>query len=234
MFSGLDTVQPHLARRWTAALSFTLQAALVAAALVLPLFKPESLPDAFARRPIFRPMPRGVDHPAPTHPTANLGPSQAPVYPILVNQGPSVRTPVAGPDVSGSVGPPNVQIGDPNSNVINSVLSDNNVRPMPHPPAAVVHHPAPVSVIMEGNLERKIEPRYPVIARQAGIQGTVLINALISRQGTIERAQVVSGSPVLAAAALDAVRQWKYRPYYLNSEPVEVETEITVNFVLNK
>jgi protein TonB len=87
---------------------------------------------------------------------------------------------------------------------------------------------------MEGNLIHKVEPRYPVIAQQVGIQGTVVIRALISRTGNIERAQVESGQALLTAAALAAVREWKYRPYYLNGEPVEVETEITVNFILHR
>jgi len=91
-----------------------------------------------------------------------------------------------------------------------------------------------VSVIMEGNLMHKVEPRYPAIAQQVGVQGAVVIRALISRNGTIEHAQVESGQPLLVAAALAAVREWKYRPYYLNGEPVEVETEITVNFVLHR
>jgi protein TonB len=132
------------------------------------------------------------------------------------------------------VGPPQIgQFGDPNG-VINSVLIDNNARPLPHPPVATHAQAAPVSVIMEGNLVHKVEPRYPVIAQQVGIQGAVVIRALISRTGNIERAQVESGQPLLTAAALAAVREWKYRPYYLNGEPVEVETEITVNFILRR
>ena len=87
---------------------------------------------------------------------------------------------------------------------------------------------------MEGNLIHKVEPRYPVIAKQVGIQGTVVIKALISRNGTIAHAAAESGQPLLVGAALAAVREWKYKPYYLNGEPVEVETEITVNFVLNR
>lgn len=67
-----------------------------------------------------------------------------------------------------------------------------------------------------------------------GIQGTVVIKAVISREGTVEHPQVISGQAFLATAAMDAVKEWRYRPYYLNGQPVEVETEITVNFVLNR
>jgi protein TonB len=85
---------------------------------------------------------------------------------------------------------------------------------------------------MEGNLIHKVEPQYPTIAKQLHIQGTVIVKAFISRDGLITRATPESGPSLLVQAALDAVRQWRYRPYYLNHEPIEVETEITVNFVL--
>jgi protein TonB len=111
-----------------------------------------------------------------------------------------------------------------------NIIGTPIVHPVPAPPTDT----APVSVIMEGNLVRKVEPRYPAIAQQVGIQGTVVIKALISRDGTIEHAEAESGQPLLVAAALAAVREWKYRPYYLNGEPVEVETEITVNFILHR
>ena len=73
-------------------------------------------------------------------------------------------------------------------------------------------------------------PVYPPIARAAHVQGVVILHALISRPGTIEDLQVISGPPMLQAAALDAVRQWRYRPYLLNGVPTEVETTINVNF----
>jgi protein TonB len=85
---------------------------------------------------------------------------------------------------------------------------------------------------MEGNLIHRIQPEYPSLARQARIQGQVSLRAIISRDGRIENLQVVNGHPLLVQAAIDAVRQWRYRPYMLNGEPVEVETQITVNFTL--
>jgi protein TonB len=88
--------------------------------------------------------------------------------------------------------------------------------------------------MMEGNLLHRIEPRYPSPAKVMGMQGSVLIKAIIGKDGRIERTEVVSGQPLLAHAALDAVRQWRYRPYYLNGMPIEVETQITVNFVLQR
>jgi protein TonB len=87
---------------------------------------------------------------------------------------------------------------------------------------------------MEGNLIHRVEPQYPPIAKQLGIQGAVIVKAVISREGAIEQAQVISGQGLLSNSALAAIRQWKYRPYYLNNEPIEVETQITVNFILGR
>jgi protein TonB len=87
--------------------------------------------------------------------------------------------------------------------------------------------------MMEGNLIYRVQPQYPTLARQARVQGIVLLRAVISKEGKIENVQVIGGHPLLVKAAMDAVRQWRYRPYYLNSEPVEVETQVTVNFTLS-
>jgi protein TonB len=86
---------------------------------------------------------------------------------------------------------------------------------------------------MEANLIRRVQPDYPTLARQARIQGTVVLRAVISRDGAIENLQVLSGHPMLVQAAVNAVLQWRYRPYLLNGEAVEVETQITLKFVLS-
>ncbi|MGB9067179.1 MAG: energy transducer TonB, partial [Candidatus Acidiferrales bacterium] len=112
-------------------------------------------------------------------------------------------------------------------------LFSSGTRPiLPAAPPPVVAHPLRLSHISEGNLIRKVQPTYPALARSARIQGTVVLQAIISKQGTIENLTLVTGHPMLAPAAIDAVRQWRYRPYILNNEPVEVETQITVNFSL--
>jgi protein TonB len=87
--------------------------------------------------------------------------------------------------------------------------------------------------MMEGNLIYKPQPPYPPMARAARIQGPVILRAIISKAGTIENLQTLSGHPLLVPAALEAVKHWRYRPYVLNGEPVEVETQITVNFILS-
>ncbi|HZR29165.1 MAG TPA: energy transducer TonB [Terriglobales bacterium] len=86
--------------------------------------------------------------------------------------------------------------------------------------------------VVEGNLIKKVTPLYPPLAKTARIQGTVVLHAIISKQGNVENLNVISGHPMLVQTALDAVKQWKYRPYILNGEPVEVETTVTVNFNL--
>ncbi len=80
---------------------------------------------------------------------------------------------------------------------------------------------------------RCTSPQFPPLARAARIQGAVVLHAIIGKDGTIQNLTVVSGSPMLAPAALQAVQQWRYRPTQLNGEPVEVDTQITVNFTLN-
>ena len=102
---------------------------------------------------------------------------------------------------------------------------------------AVIKAPAPPKMIissgvMAGNLLDKVAPQYPTIARQARIQGTVVLEATISRSGAIEKLRVLSGPPLLQQAALDAVRSWRYRAYQLNGQPVAVETTISVIFSL--
>ncbi|MGA2022528.1 MAG: TonB family protein [Candidatus Sulfotelmatobacter sp.] len=86
--------------------------------------------------------------------------------------------------------------------------------------------------VTSGLLVRKVNPTYPPLARQARISGTVILRAVISKDGSIENLSLVSGHPMLAPAAIDAVKQWKYKPYLLNGEPVEVDTEVQVNFTL--
>jgi protein TonB len=79
---------------------------------------------------------------------------------------------------------------------------------------------------------KRVQPAYPAQAMQMRIQGAVQLLATISKEGQISNLSVLNGDSILARAATDAVRQWKYKPYYLNGEPVEIQTQITVNFKL--
>jgi protein TonB len=88
--------------------------------------------------------------------------------------------------------------------------------------------------VQAGLLSHRVDPPYPQLARTAHISGTVELRAIIGRDGNVRSVEVLSGIPLLARAAVDAVRQWRYRPTLLNGEPVEVETRITVRFVLGE
>ncbi len=82
-------------------------------------------------------------------------------------------------------------------------------------------------------LIRDVKPIYPGIAQAAGVQGEVILQAVIGKDGRIENLHAISGNPLLVKAAVDAVQQWRYHPYLLNGEPVEVETQITVRFTMS-
>jgi TonB family protein len=86
--------------------------------------------------------------------------------------------------------------------------------------------------VIEGNILIRVQPVYPPEAKAAKEEGAVVLHAIISKDGTMKSLAVISGSPLLQTAALDAVKQWVYRPYLLNGEPTEVDTTITVNFSL--
>ena len=89
------------------------------------------------------------------------------------------------------------------------------------------------SGVMEGMLIHRVVPEYPAIARAIRLSGTVVLQATISRRGTIENLRVVSGPAMLQQAAIDAVKQWRYQPYLLDGQPVEVETTVNVQFTLD-
>jgi protein TonB len=233
MFDGLDVAQEIPARRWTAIASFTLQAALVAAALAMPLLYPIGLPEAFSTRKLFVPVSQGSMSRTHAGSVAHAGSTAAVLPVIFVNRGGAIRLNETHEDVGTVEGAPNLQSllggGDPNAPI--SKFIGSGALPTIHP---TIQHVVRTSVMMEGHLAHRVSPDYPVLARQMRIEGPVLIKAIIRRQGTIEMAQIISGHPLLVQAALQAVRQWKYRPYILNGDPVEVETEITVNFVLQR
>lgn len=116
-------------------------------------------------------------------------------------------------------------IGDPHG-VPDLPFSGDRATPVPEPTPRRVRP----SVQSEAQLLKKVEPIYPHIAVLTGKQGDVKLHAFIAKDGSIESLTVISGDPLLVNAAVDAVKQWRYRPYLLNGEPVEVETFITVSF----
>lgn len=123
--------------------------------------------------------------------------------------------------------------------ILSSVPTAINVLPPPPPKKEAPKEVVPQRIRVGGNVQaanltRKVQPTYPPLAKQARIQGKVILSAVISKDGTIQNLTVQSGHALLIQAALDAVRQWIYRPTLLNGEPVEVSTEIEVNFTLSQ
>ena len=147
--------------------------------------------------------------------------------PIQVNQKPAASAlnhaqPAAVP------APPSLALPGANSSdsTIAGIVATNAVVPKPSGALQISQG------ITQGLLTKKVPPTYPSMALQMRKQGTVELMATISKTGSISKLRVTSGDPTLAKAAVDAVKQWKYRPYLLNNEPVEIETQITINFHL--
>lgn len=227
----------HSHRGWTTLVSFAVQALGLGCLLLLPLFYTQGLPKLALIGRILAPAPPPAASPAlprssSTTPQSNLmgntliSPQQIPpMVRMLTDVAPPA--PMADPYAVGvSHG-----FGDPHSHssLIDGIGNSNVALP---PSAPTVHHP-PTSHMMEGNLIYRVQPEYPAVARQVRIQGLVVLRAIISRDGTIDNLQALSGYPLLIPSALNAVRQWRYRPYVLNGQPVEVETEVKVNFILS-
>ena len=86
--------------------------------------------------------------------------------------------------------------------------------------------------VSQGLIVKRVQPIYPKAALAMHVEGAVELTATISKEGLISAVKALKGDPQLARAAVDAVKQWKYKPYLLNGEPVEIQTQITVNFKL--
>jgi periplasmic protein TonB len=228
-------------RGWTTILSFILQALLVSILILIPLLYTEALPKQQLMTFLVAPPP-----PPPPPPP----PAAAPVKAVKVVQTDIVngqlRTPTKIPEkvqmikeeeapppvmASGGVvgGVPGGVPGGQMGGVIGGIISST---PVAVPKVATPQRVRVSQGVTQGLLIHKVQPSYPPLARQARIQGSVVLQAVISKDGAIENLRLVSGHPMLAPAAIDAVKQWRYKPYILNGEPVEVETQITVNFTL--
>jgi protein TonB len=143
-----------------------------------------------------------------------------------------VKEAAAAPSMDGVIGAERLGDGTPGGlgTIIGNIGNEpaRIVKPMP-PRSLNVS-----SGVAAGNLIEKTMPQYPAIARAARIQGTVVLQATISRTGLIQNLRVISGPPMLQQAAVDSVRSWRYKPYLLNGDPVEVETTINVVFNLGE
>ena len=226
----------------TTTISFILQAFLVGVLVLLPLIFTEALPKQQLMTFLVAPPP-----PPPPPPP----PAAAPVRVVkqiqsdLVNG--QLRTPTKIPQkvqmikeeeqpppemATGGVvgGVPGGVPGGQMGGVIGGIISST---PVSVPKVATPQRVRVSLGVSQGLLIKKVQPNYPPLARQARIQGTVLLQAEISKDGAIENLRLISGHPMLAPAAIEAVKQWRYKPYMLNGDPVAVETQVQVNFTLS-
>jgi protein TonB len=224
----------------TTVISFILEFLFLGILVLLPLIFTEALPTKQLMTLITAPPP-----PPPPPPPPAAAPVIVKKIQSELDNG-QLRTPTAIPkkvqmtkedEPPPSAGPAGVVGGVPGGvpggamgGVLGSVMSSV--------PTAVPKVATPTRVrvsqgVSQGLLVHKVTPQYPPLAKQARIQGVVVLQALIGKDGSITGLHVVSGHPMLTNAALEAVKEWKYKPYYLNGEPVEVETTINVNFSLS-
>jgi periplasmic protein TonB len=226
----------------TTLVSFILQVALVGILVILPLVFTEALPKQQLMTFLVAPPP-----PPPPPPPAAATPIKTVkvVQTDIING--QLRTPTKIPEkvqmikeeeapppvmsASGVVGGvPGGVPGGQMGGVIGGIISST---PVAVPKVATPQRVRVSQGVSQGLLVKKVQPTYPPLARQARIQGQVILQAEISKDGSIENLRLISGHPMLAPAAIDAVKQWRYKPYMLNGEPVAVETTVMVNFTLS-
>src|SRR5271166_657999 len=219
--SLLESSWAHRGRRsWTTLTSFGLQAVIVGLLLLIPLLTTVGLP---TERTVSTPISTWRKDPNPVQQTTTVrrtgvqiipysGPIMEPGrIPITIPKGdnPSAQ-PSGSSDPTGYVGP---SIGSGPG----FPLPMPGIRPvLPAAPPASIKHEFRTSRMLEGSLIRRVQPVYPPLARSARIQGSVVLAAVISKAGTIDNLKLVYGHPMLVPAAIDAVSQWRYRPYILN------------------
>jgi protein TonB len=220
----------------TTTFSFLLQAIIVGVMVLIPLLFTEALPKAQLMMALVAPPPP----PPPPPPPAVVHVVKQVQTDIINNQ---LRTPTkipkkvemikeeeAPPPMTGVVGGvPGGVPGGQMGGVIGGIIGNTPVAV----PKVAVQRVRVSQGVTQGMVLHKVQPVYPPLARTARVQGSVVLSAIIGKDGTIQNLHVVSGHPLLTQAALDAVKQWRYRPYILNGEPVEVDTQVTVNFTLS-
>jgi len=219
--------------RLTTSISFVVQACLVGFLILLPLIYTEALPSRLLNTMVVAPPPPPPP-PPPAQPQIQhvqhvseivngelRTPSKIPkkIEMIKEEEAPPPSTGVMGGVVGGV---PGGQAGGVLGGLIQSTA--------PPPKVAAPQKVRISQGVLEGNKLRDVQPQYPQMAKVAHIQGDVVLRAVISKQGSIENLTAVSGPPLLIPSAMDAVKQWRYKPWVLNGEPVEVDTIITVKF----
>jgi periplasmic protein TonB len=239
--SDADTAQRNKQRRRKAlTISLAVEAVLLATLLVWPLLNPSTMSARYAIDPI-PPFPGGGRQ-APHTSSSQPHGTHDRWFPLVGIHYPTIgehsRPPASGiedeaPSIGGNSGYGNGPGPDGGIGILNGT-GEGPVPPRPpDPKLPVVTKPIFVSMgAQEAMLVRRVEPIYPTWARQAHVSGTVELRAIIAKDGSVINLEVISGHPMLVRAAVDAVRQWRYRPTLLNNQPVEVQTFVTVKFVL--
>jgi protein TonB len=230
--SGEDSRRP-----WAFSVSLLAQALFVAVAVLIPLLAKPILPALNAAIVSLQlPKPPRAAPPAP-EPIAAVRPQVFNDVLRQPRQMPAHAAPlVAGPapsfEVVGGAG-----LG-PGETLITTFADDIRVAPPPPEAAAApVAPPQPIRVsssVQAARIVHRVMPIYPPLARTARVSGTVRLQAIIAADGSIVELNVISGHPLLIAAAVDAVKQWRYRPTELGGKPVPVDTQIEVNFTLGR
>jgi periplasmic protein TonB len=221
------------------AISVILEVLLLAVMLIWPLITPGELPRRFNITPA-PPFPGSGARPTDANPMkgARRPPTGVTVHLRLptVSARPRQADTAEAPDLDfggaggGSGGPGLPGLGPS----LPGGTGDHVLAPEPPRPEPPHVRPTRMSEgVMAAMLVSRVEPQYPRIAITAHISGVVHLHAIIGKDGTVRELEVVDGNALLARAALVAVQAWRYQPTRLNGEPVEVETYITVNFVLN-
>ena len=227
-------------QRWGLLASLTGELLVLGVLLLIPLAWTDRLPHSDWRSPVAigAPPPARPVAPAESHATGRSTPRPPVVFRMDLSH--SSAKPMSHLDFAPPGDPPGVPGGlEGPSSAFPSLISA--VKPAPPPEKPKVEPPKPppqLIAVSKGaqlaRLIRQVKPIYPVIAQQTRVSGTVLLTGVISKDGTIRNLQVISGNPLLVKAAVDAVRQWIYRPTLLNGEPVEVTAPIEVNFILTQ
>jgi protein TonB len=241
-------------RTWTVMVSFISQILLIGVAILIPMIYFDALPKGQLTSFLVAPPPP----PPPPPPPAAAPVKVVKVIPRQFDAGrlmapktvpkeiSVIKEEELPPPTSGAVGvvggvPGGVPGGTPGGVIGGIIGSVPSAAPPPPPPPVKVEEKkaAPQRIRVGGNVQQALlmkqpKPIYPPLAKQARIQGVVRLNAIIGKDGTIQNLTVATGHPLLVPAAMEAVKQWVYKPTLLNGEPVEVVTQIDVNFTLSQ
>ncbi len=212
-------------RQWMVA-AFAFNASILMAFIVIPLVCPPSLSrqfNTFMMESFVPPKPQ-PQQPLQTARPSNEMPNNPFAAPSKI---PTTTYIPDAPEPAIIIGS-STSLTDPGNDLFRRLASGPAVRPGVQAPLHIS------TLVEEGLLIEKRMPVYPVIAKTAGISGTVTLAAVISKTGTIENLRVISGPMMLQQAARDAVQTWRYRPYLLDGQPVEVETTVSVIFTLQQ